>query len=82
VLDVFPAVWAPLAEVSPAPLGTALPVPPGAIGSAFAAPDDVEELLAPVPCAEAGVDAKTARQQIKGRTVRFNIIVFSFDKRM
>jgi hypothetical protein len=76
---VFPAGEAPLAEVSPAPLGKAFPVPPGAIVSAFAAPEDVDAFG--VPCASVDEDANAARQNIKEGIVRFNLIKFSLVKR-
>jgi hypothetical protein len=71
---------APLAEVSPAPLGTAFPVPPGAIVSAFAAPEAVDALGVPAPCASADGDADTTRHNIKDRIVLFNLIKFSLGK--
>jgi hypothetical protein len=43
-LPVFSADEVPLADVSPAPLATAFPVAPGAMGSALVVPDDIGEL--------------------------------------
>ena len=71
----FPGT-APLAEVSPAPFGTALPGPTGAMVSAFAAPEDVDELPVPVFCADAKVAADMARHPIKSWTIRFSLIIF------
>ena len=48
MLFVAPVVEAPLAEVSPAPLGVPDPVLPGAIVSAFAAPAEVDAFGVPV----------------------------------
>lgn len=59
-----PAADVPLAEVSPAPLGTPAPVAPGAMMSAFDDPDDVDAFGVPAPSAKASVVAEAARQQI------------------
>ncbi|MDB5759274.1 MAG: hypothetical protein JWM30_2563 [Burkholderia sp.] len=77
MLFVLPADEAPLADVSPAPLGTPAPVAPGAIVSAFAAPDDEDAFGVPAPCARTSGDAETARQRINCWKVRFNTMGFS-----
>jgi hypothetical protein len=75
---VVPADEAPLAEVSPAPFGTPAPVLPGAMVSAFAAPDDVDAFGVAAPWARTSGDADTARHRINCWKVRFNTIKFSF----
>jgi hypothetical protein len=82
MLLVFPADGAPLAEVSPAPLGTAFPVLPGAMVSAFAAPDDVDALPVPAPCAVARDDADAASTNSKDKAALFSLMNFSLGLKM
>jgi hypothetical protein len=72
-----PGEAAPLADVSPAPLETPVPVAPGAIVSAFADPDDVEALFPPEFCARRSGDADTASQKTNFWAVRLNVISVS-----
>jgi hypothetical protein len=71
-----PVGEAPLAEVSPAPLGVPAPVAPGAMVSAFAEPDDVDAFGVPAPCAKATVDADAAAHRISRCTMIFSLIKF------
>ena len=82
MLLVFPADGAPLAEVSPAPLGTAVPVAPGAMVSALAAPEDVDALPVPVPCAVASDDADAAKTNSKDKAALFSPMNFSLSLKM
>jgi hypothetical protein len=79
---VFPADGAPLAEVSPAPLGTAFPVAPGAMVSALAAPEDVDALPVPAPCAVAIDDADAASINSRDNAALFSPMYHSFRLKM
>jgi hypothetical protein len=77
LFPVRPGEAAPLADVSPAPLETPVPVAPGAIVSAFVDPDDVDALFPPAFCASRSGAADTARQKTSCWAVRLKVISVS-----